>query len=287
MRLFFELTLMFLIFSFLGWVMEVTLKYIQFHRFINRGFLIGPYCPIYGFGVVFITVVVGGLFGQKGSIIEVFFAGFVICGALEYFTSWYMEKMFHARWWDYSQKPMNLHGRIWIGNLILFGLASVLIVYLLDPYYFKWMTYLSDTLLMVLGIIIIILYLTDTIVSHFLMEIVRKNIDEAKGDNTETIAKEVHLMLKDKSILIQRIEKAYPNFSARPKRIVNEIKMVRRKYHQLLKETTNAKKEFIKTHSDEIKNKISELNTKRKEVYQKLRNLEKSLLKKEKDEDDV
>ena len=99
------LILMFFVFSCAGWIMEVVLKYFEFHRFINRGFLIGPYCPIYGFGVVAVTVVVGGMVGRHGTLGEVFFAGMVMCGALEYFTSWYMEKMFHARWWDYSAKP--------------------------------------------------------------------------------------------------------------------------------------------------------------------------------------
>ena len=89
------LILMFFVFSCAGWIMEVVLKYFEFHRFINRGFLIGPYCPIYGFGVVAVTVVVGGMVGRHGTLGEVFFAGMVMCGALEYFTSWYMEKMFH------------------------------------------------------------------------------------------------------------------------------------------------------------------------------------------------
>ena len=121
-----QLIVLFFVFSVLGWMMEVTLKYIQYHRFINRGFLIGPYCPIYGSGVVLVTVLVGGLIGIRGGTPgEIFLAGFFICGGLEYFISWYMEKAFHARWWDYSRKPMNLNGRVWIGNLMLFGLASM------------------------------------------------------------------------------------------------------------------------------------------------------------------
>lgn len=103
-----QLTILFFVFSVIGWCMEVVLKFIQYHRFINRGFLIGPYCPIYGIGVVAVTVLVGGMFSREGTISEIFFAGYVLCGVLEYFTSWYMEKFFHARWWDYSNKPMNL-----------------------------------------------------------------------------------------------------------------------------------------------------------------------------------
>ena len=102
-----ELIVLFFCYSVAGWCMEVILKYIQFHRFINRGFLIGPYCPIYGSGAVVVTVLVGGLIGNASYIVT-FLASFVLCGVLEYFVSWYMEKMFHARWWDYSQKPMNL-----------------------------------------------------------------------------------------------------------------------------------------------------------------------------------
>ncbi len=100
-----------MIYAILGWIMEVTCKLIQYKRFINRGFLIGPYCPIYGSGAVVVTVLVGGLIGNASYIVT-FLASFVLCGVLEYFVSWYMEKMFHARWWDYSQKPMNLHAQL-------------------------------------------------------------------------------------------------------------------------------------------------------------------------------
>lgn len=86
-----ELIVLFFCYSVAGWCMEVILKYIQFHRFINRGFLIGPYCPIYGSGAVVVTVLVGGLIGNASYIVT-FLASFVLCGVLEYFVSWYMEK---------------------------------------------------------------------------------------------------------------------------------------------------------------------------------------------------
>ena len=87
-----ELIVLFFCYSVAGWCMEVILKYIQFHRFINRGFLIGPYCPIYGSGAVVVTVLVGGLIGNASYIVT-FLASFVLCGVLEYFVSWYMEKI--------------------------------------------------------------------------------------------------------------------------------------------------------------------------------------------------
>ena len=77
-----ELIVLFFCYSVAGWCMEVILKYIQFHRFINRGFLIGPYCPIYGSGAVVVTVLVGGLIGNASYIVT-FLASFVLCGVLK------------------------------------------------------------------------------------------------------------------------------------------------------------------------------------------------------------
>lgn len=120
MNLLLNYILLFFSVSFLGWCIEVVLKYRQYHRFINRGFLTGPCLPIYGSGAVLITAAVQALSTLESGVGITFAVSFLLCGALEYGVSWFMEKRFHARWWDYSQKPMNLHGRIWIGNLILF-----------------------------------------------------------------------------------------------------------------------------------------------------------------------
>ena len=132
-----NLILLFFAYSLLGWCIEVTLKYIQFHRFINRGFLTGPICPIYGSGAALITLIVGGLSRLESGYGTTFALSFLICGAVEYLTSYCMEKRFHARWWDYSQKPMNLNGRVWIGNLVLFGLGGVAIIHIINPLVYR------------------------------------------------------------------------------------------------------------------------------------------------------
>ena len=132
-----DLVLLFFVFSFLGWCIEVTLKYRQYHRFINRGFLAGPWLPIYGSGAVLITLAMRFVSRWDDGYGATFAVSFFLCGALEYGASWVMEKRFHARWWDYSKKPMNLHGRVWIGNLILFGLGGVLIVHVFDPLLYR------------------------------------------------------------------------------------------------------------------------------------------------------
>lgn len=236
MQLFYEFVIMAFIFSILGWIMEVTLKYIQYHRFIDRGFLIGPYCPIYGFGVVGVTILVGGLIGWKGTILETFMAGFVICGFLEYMTSFYMEKMFHARWWDYSTKPMNLNGRIWIGNLILFGIASVVIVRFIAPHYFEFIDRIDPVILSVLAWIILIFMSADYVLSHILMNIVKKEIDNTVGDNTEEISLRMHELLKNRSLLQRRIYQAYPDFKAIPQDLKERYKQAKKEYKEARKE---------------------------------------------------
>lgn len=247
-----QLIILFFIFSIVGWMIEVTLKYFQYHRFINRGFMIGPYCPIYGSGVVAITVCVGSLVGSAGSIGDTFLAGFFICGALEYFTSWYMEKLFHARWWDYSQKPMNLNGRVWIGNLILFGIASVAVVRIIDPVYFNLIANLSPFWLHLFAICIVVVMLTDLITSHVLMNIVRREIDAQEGDNTEEISHRVHELLKDRSLLLRRIHEAYPELQARPRAMMErlhdaqkEFKAANRRFKALVREAAQAQKQQV------------------------------------------
>lgn len=103
--------LVFFIYAFAGWIMETTSISIRNKKFVNRGFLIGPVCPIYGYGVVLVSLL---LQKYQNDIIVTFFMSIIICGFLEYFTSYFMEIIFKARWWDYSQRKFNI---IWISKL--------------------------------------------------------------------------------------------------------------------------------------------------------------------------
>lgn len=109
--------LLFFIYSVMGWILEITCKFIEYKKFANRGFLIGPYCPIYGFGALFITLFLGR---YSNDIIALFVMTILICGVLEYFTSYIMEKIFKLRWWDYSRRKYNINGRICLDTLIPF-----------------------------------------------------------------------------------------------------------------------------------------------------------------------
>lgn len=278
-----QLIVLYFVFSVLGWMMEVTLKYIQYHRFINRGFLIGPYCPIYGSGVVLVTVLVGGLVGIRGGTPgEIFLAGFFICGGLEYFISWYMEKAFHARWWDYSQKPMNLNGRVWIGNLMLFGLASVVIVVWIDPVYFRLIEKLPLFWLHFAAIAIVTLLVSDCVVSHVMMDIVRREIDAQEGDSTEEISRRVHELLRDRNLFLRRIHQAYPELQAHPRAMMERLKQARRDFKDAQRRTKDLLNEQARRRKngeamEELAARLEAASAAMKERRAKLRELERKL----------
>ena len=123
--------LLFLAYSFLGWLMEVIGKLIQLKRFINRGFLIGPYCPIYGCGALLITFLLKKYIDDPFTL---FIMAILLCGTLEYLTSYFMEKIYHARWWDYSQRKFNINGRVCLNTIIPFGLLGMFIIYISNPF---------------------------------------------------------------------------------------------------------------------------------------------------------
>ena len=175
-----RLAMLFFSYSFLGWCIEVTLKFIQYHRFINRGFLTGPICPIYGSGATLITLAVEELAQVESGIGTTFALSFLICGAVEYFTSYYMEKRFHARWWDYSQKPMNLHGRIWIGNLVLFGLGGIAIIHLVNPMLDQVLELFSLKVKEIASACLLTVTAADYTMTHFVLKLVKTGLRAAK-----------------------------------------------------------------------------------------------------------
>ena len=122
--------LWFAIYSLIGWVYESILCSVAGKKLVNRGFLNGPVCPIYGTGAVAVVFVLSPL---KDMPVLLFLASAVLTTALEYLTSWAMEKLFHARWWDYSQRFLNIRGRVCLRGFVAFGAMSVLVVRYVHP----------------------------------------------------------------------------------------------------------------------------------------------------------
>lgn len=230
--------LLFFTVSVLGWCMEVILKYIQYHRLINRGFLLGPYCPIYGSGALLITLSSQAFSGIENSVGSTFVISLLVCGAWEYAVSYYLEKRFHARWWDYSQKPMNLNGRIWIGNLILFGIGGTVIIRVANPILFHMFSRLSETALHMLAVLIVIGMSSDYLTSHFVMKFVKSCVDNSEADDTEGIRKEIRMLLSNRSVLYRRIADAYPDVIYRTEKIAAKMQKIHDEMEQMKKDAT-------------------------------------------------
>ena len=121
---------MFFIYAFLGWCTEVSYAALVTGKFVNRGFLNGPVCPVYGFGAV---IVLAALTPLADNLLLLFLGSMALTSALEWLTGFALEKLFHQRWWDYSDQPFNLNGYICLRFSVAWGFACLFVVELLHP----------------------------------------------------------------------------------------------------------------------------------------------------------
>ena len=219
--------LLFMIYAVAGWIMEVTCKLIQYKRFINRGFLIGPYCPIYGYGALLITFLLGR---YKYDALVLFVMAIVVCGTLEYLTSLVMEKMFKARWWDYSQRKFNLNGRVCLGTIIPFGILGLMVTYVTNPFLLGKLELIPEMWLNIVSGILFAIYVVDNIVSGVVIKAIKKaDITASKEtDNTEEITKKVREILHSKSALHRRLVEAFPKLQAVKIKIKDQTEKIKK-----------------------------------------------------------
>lgn len=156
--------LYFFVYGFLGWCTEVAFAGVKEGKFVNRGFLNGPICPIYGVGV---AVVVSCLDGLKDNLLLLYISSVVLVTALEWFTGFILDKLFHNKWWDYSSMPLNLNGYVCLLFSLIWGVACVLIVKILHPLIHKALDFLPEfvgwTCIVLFGVTLFVdLYVTVT-----------------------------------------------------------------------------------------------------------------------------
>ena len=208
--------MLFIIYSFIGWSIEVVGKLIEKHKFINRGFLVGPICPIYGWGCIAIILL---LSKYKSSPIVLFLMAIIICSILEYFTSYFMEKLFHVRWWDYTRRKYNINGRICAETMIPFGLLGCLVVYIVNPIFTGLLNKIPVNTLNILAIIIFTIYVIDNIVSLSVMFGFKGTLKTVEKDGTEEITKKVREVLLKRNFLYKRLVNAFPNITSKKERL--------------------------------------------------------------------
>lgn len=201
------LFLLFIVYSITGWIIEVIATYPDTKCFVNRGFLIGPYCPIYGNCAIAMIFLLHNVTNP----ILLFVLSILICSIGEYVTSYAMEKIFHARWWDYSKNKFNLNGRICLVNSLAFGVLGFLLIKFVNPFVVELITKLSPTMMNVLFYTILTLFIIDNVISFkVIFKIKNMSIKYVHLDNTKEITEKVKKILSN-NILAKRVFKAFPN----------------------------------------------------------------------------
>lgn len=210
--MFFKYFLAFILYSFIGWCCEVSLGFIIHKRFINRGFLLGPYCPIYGCGMMLIVVLLEKYMSEP---LVLFILSMVLCLTLEYITSYLMELIFKARWWDYSNKKFNINGRICLEYGLLFGIGGTLIMYVVHPFVMSVVSKFSGMVLVLVGSVLFVGFIIDNILSFDAVSKINKFEFKKYKDNTEDISDKIKEYLNDYSFLTKRLNKAFPDAKLR------------------------------------------------------------------------
>lgn len=158
-----SLLLLFLFFIIFGWAWEVIVHLVQTGEYVNRGILHGPWLPIYGLGGVIILTFLHKL--QKHWAV-LFLSAVVLSGTLEYTASYMLERIYHMRWWDYTGYFMNLNGRICLEGLLVFGLGSVLVMYLFGPLLDRFVSKLPSKPSLAVGVLLLMIFTGDVIYSQ-------------------------------------------------------------------------------------------------------------------------
>lgn len=231
MKIFLLSFMLFIIYAFLGWLMEVIGQLVIKHRFVNRGFLIGPICPIYGWGCLILTYM---LDRYKSNLVVLFVMAIVICSILEYLTSYFMEKIFKTRWWDYSDKRFNLNGRICLETMVPFGFLGCLVVCVINPFIVRMLSSVNETIMLVIVIVLLITFIVDNILSFKIIFNFRSTITNAEADATEEITRKVREVFVKRGMLKKRLVNAFPTMKSGrerlmelKKRIENDMKKIK------------------------------------------------------------
>lgn len=247
---FYEVLWIFIIYAFIGWCSEVSYAALDRGIFVNRGFLNGPYCPIYGCGVLIVVVLLTPL---KKNLLILYLGSFLLTSVLEFITGFVMEKVFHNKWWDYSDKPFNIMGYVCLKFSIFWGLACTFIMLIIHPIIYGFIHLIPHIVGVVLLIIIMTGFAIDVavtvstivkfnrrlkvmddiaakikVLSNQIGENIYENVEEAleksaefKEEHAEKIEKLENLrhkydeLLSKKNAVSSRLMKAFPDMKSK------------------------------------------------------------------------
>lgn len=153
-----------------GWLWEGFLYLLKDEVYVNRGFLTGPWLPIYGMGAVMLEVL---FHRQREQPVRIFLLSMLLCTVLEYGAGWYLESTWGVRWWDYRGMPCQLHGRICLLSSLLFGVGGMLLVWVVSPLFYSVYRRVPLGYRVIPGVILIGVFVADATYSAVLPHVGR------------------------------------------------------------------------------------------------------------------
>ena len=251
MEFYLELLAYFIFYSFLGWLLESVYKSIYEKRIVNSGFLYGPFCPIYGFGAIIMYLFLS-IFSSNPVI--TFCLAFIVLSIWEYLVGIFLEKVFHRKYWDYSERKFNIQGRICILNSLFWGILGVLFIDVIHPFITRLLDDINSEIIEYAVIIISTGLLIDMIISiknNFSIAIDIKRVEEINNNIKDKIEE---IKLKGKNVE-QSLQETLEELKA------TRTKMILKSYKRILR----IKKAFPSLKSEELTQFLAE----KKEFFKK------------------
>ena len=244
-----------ILYSFAGWVLESVCKTVEQRKFVNSGFLYGPFCPIYGFGALIMLLCLSFL---KEKPVLLFIAAFFILSIWEYLVGIFLEKVFKTKYWDYSHLKFNFQGRVCLKNSLFWGILGVLFICIIHPFIEKYITMIPISILLYINIIIGIAISVDLVFSIIAItnfESMLNKINEL-GDNIKEKVKELKELNDKNKQKVATIEKSsIENIE----NIIQELKKKEEKLKiRIYRQANRLKKAFPSMKSEAISNFLSQ-----------------------------
>lgn len=241
--------LFFMIYCFIGWIYESTLVSIKSHKLTNRGYLNGPFLPIYGSGAI---IMLFATLPVNNNVVLIFIFGSLAATTLEYVTGWAMEKIFHVRYWDYSDEFLNLNGHICLLCSVIWGVAAVLLVELIHRPVERLTLKLDTTVVNVISIVFSVYFIVDFVISTREAMDIRKFVDEyiMQNENVKRLQKRIDVWIafsedsKDK--LEDKIKESIANSKKEVAEDIDKLKEELSQAKQKLVEKTSAYTKRVK-----------------------------------------
>ena len=251
-----------LVYSFLGWCCEVAFAAVRRGIFVNRGFLNGPVCPIYGFGVLIVLLVLEPV---KDNLALLFFGSMVLTSALEFFIGFIMEQFFHDKWWDYSGNPFNIKGYICLEFSLVWGAACVLVVDVIHPMIFKLICAIPEKLSLWLMVFFTAVLIVDAIITLWNMLKLPKRlraIDELEKAMTavsDAIGEKVYEGVEHSKERSEAFDEKHPELAERRKEAFEDVLEKRSEINREVKAREDESLEALRAKKAELEAKLEAL----------------------------